>query len=85
MNTLDPNPTNELATGQLDPAVEQWLRERGAVFARRTPSGSIEFSTRPLRAALSDAVSDAVRSLRGGPLSSLAPISAPVPAAVRHG
>ena len=84
MNTLDPNPANELGTGLLDMTVERWLRERGAVFARRTPSGSIEFSTRPIRSAMSDAARDAVRSL-GGFTSSVPPIGSPVPAVVTHG
>ena len=84
MLQLDPNPANELGTGQLDPAVEQWLRERGAVFARRTPSGAVEFSTRPLRSAMSDAARDAVRVL-GGSTSSLPPIGSPVPAVVTYG
>jgi len=78
MPALDPNPANELGTGQLAPAVEQWLLNRGAVFARRTPGGAVEFSARPLNSALTDAAQDAVRSLRGTTIS-------PAPTAVRHG
>lgn len=84
MPALDPNPANELGTGQLAPAVEQWLLNRGAVFARRTPGGAVEFSARPLHSAMSDAARDAVRVL-GGSTFSVPPIGSPVPAAVVYG
>ena len=52
------SPVNQLGTNALSPAVQAWLRDHGAVFARMGADGVIEFSRRPLGEALTDAALD---------------------------
>lgn len=52
------SPVNQLGTGALSPAVQAWLRDHGAVFARVGADGVVEFSRRPLGEALTDAALD---------------------------
>ena len=61
-------PANHLGTGRLAPDDEAWLRARGAVFAHVGPDGVIEFSQRPLQAALTDAVRDLMAPAAGSVL-----------------
>ena len=51
---LDPDPTNEIGKGIIDPTIEAWLLANGYVYAIRRPMGHLAISKRPMKEALAD-------------------------------
>lgn len=51
---LDPDPTNELGKGLIDPSIEAWLLANKYVYAHRQPCGVVAASKRPWATAMAD-------------------------------
>lgn len=68
MPNLDPDPTNLLGRGILDPVLEQQMINQGFIYAHRvtTPSGRsfLEWYKRPLTETLRSEAQDTYKALR---------------------